>query len=793
MIISYSKSQGSFLPTDNNSWFTHLIVYTNLIPISFYGFFDISAIIEKFRFEHSKKKLLSSNKEQKLIVNDGDILTDLAHINHVFLDKTGTLTSEKVEIAKIFVNDKIYEFDEKFLKKYRQRPSMQQKKEKDMMGSDRNLKNIDEELGNLQVPSFQSLLTVNKLVHPENIEEKRTLIEMSDININSLKKVEKTEEAENSPVKKNLHLNNIKETGENFFSDMEMEEPLKELIKTFVFCHNARVVYEGVEKSYFQSNRKEEEVLLDFAKNAGVCLEQVTKSDMKGFYLIKKDDKKVNHTIIGTNEYSNLRRRFSLLMDDGEEGAKLYCKGSLEAMKDCLLLGEEDADILALISSYFKEQGLKMMVYAGKKFNKSETGELSNRLRNLKFSLMSQEEELEELAKEMEVKLELRGIVGFKEKVRKQAPELIRFFQDIEAGIWIVSGDGYQNVLNCAINTNLLDLSKSEAFRVEAENIEDISISIRNILTEIRMILDPYKQERRDNQPDADNFFKRSTIKQRSLIGKPNAFKNKYFILNGKSLDIIMNNVYLRDHFMFIASFTKVLLGYNLSPQNKQALVRIVRNYFVDNPNVLAIGDGLNDTQMMQSANVGIELLHRNKKKEYEINNNYGDILISNLDMVKPLMIFKGKDLYERVDRLMGILIYKDVLICLTFFVYNWSYNFANHQLYESYFVFFYDHVFFVCQTLLFVLYNQRFRVDLLKFFPALYMDGALRMRAKIPKPYIKNLIEGLLISVMIIYVTSEILGDSVDCNGKEIDFEAVQWVFVFSLFFIMGLKVKFI
>ena len=95
--------QASLLPTDNNSWFTHLIVYTNLIPISFYGFFDISAIIEKFRFEHSKKKLLSSNKEQKLIVNDGDILTDLAHINHVFLDKTGTLTSEKVEIAKIFV------------------------------------------------------------------------------------------------------------------------------------------------------------------------------------------------------------------------------------------------------------------------------------------------------------------------------------------------------------------------------------------------------------------------------------------------------------------------------------------------------------------------------------------------------------------------------------------------------------------------------------------------------------------------------------------------------------------
>ena len=70
-------------------------------------------------------------------------------------------------------------------------------------------------------------------------------------------------------------------------------------------------------------------------------------------------------------------------------------------------------------------------------------------------------------------------------------------------------------------------------------------------------------------------------------------------------------------------------------------------------------------------------------------------------------------------------------------------------------------------------------------------MDGAARINASIPKTYIKNLIEGLLISIIIIYVTSAILETSIDCNGKEVDFEGVQWVFVFSLFFIMGIKVN--
>jgi len=720
-----------------------------------------------------------------LIVNEGDVLTDLAHINHVFLDKTGTLTSDRVEISKIYVNDKIYEFGDRFNKKFKAQRSPSIKKA-------RSQKNNEEELGNFQIPSFQSLLPMNKVFRIESPEEKQKLIQMGTLPL-LMNKNEDPEFSTQSalPSKKNFLLSNMKETEENFFEDLEKEESLQELIKSFAFCHNARVVYEGTETSYYQSSRKEEEVLLEFARGTGFSLEQVTKSDMKGEYLIKTPEKKKTIPIIGTNEFSHLRKRFSLLMDT-EEGSKLYCKGNLEAMKDSLLLEEEDLESLTMISNYFKEQGVKMMVYAGRKFNKSETQELSNRLRNLKFSLMSQEEELEELAKEMEVKLEILGIVGFKEKMRKEVPEMIRFFQDIEAGIWVVSGDTYNNVINCAVNAHILDSNKSEAFHIQAENIEDISVSIRNILTEIKMILDPFKKNNLNKASD-DVFIKKNTVRPLDDMSfkKRKAFQNKYVVLNGKTLDIILKNVYLRDHFIFLASFTKVLIGYNLSPQNKQALVNIVRNNFVGNPNVLAIGDGLNDTQMMQSANVGIELLHKNKQNEYEISHNDGDILISNLDMIKPLMIFKGKDLYERIDRTMGIMIYKDVLICLTFFVYNWNYNFMNHQLYESYFVFFYEHIFFIFQILVFVLYNQKFQVEVLKSFPALYMDGAARINASIPKTYIKNLIEGLLISIIIIYVTSAILETSIDCNGKEVDFEGVQWVFVFSLFFIMGIKVN--
>lgn len=790
-----------------------------MVPIAFYGFFDFCSIIEKFRFEKTEKATSKSTQPQ-IIVNDSNILSDLAHINYVFLDKTGTLTKKKLEISKIFVNEKIYEFDAVSLKSRKSRLSPP-KKEKEQCSED-NLKNYEEQMINLQIPSFQALLPKNKLTG--KVPDSETERFMTDNN-----REEKNNFGETAleihtdqmlPSKKNISLVNLKEPGEEFFNDINKEKSIQSLVRGFAFCHNARVVYEGVEKSYFHSKRKEEEILLDFAKTTGFSLEQVTNTEAKKVYLIRDHDKKNNYGIIGTNDFSYSRRRFSLLMEEIDGESTLYCKGNLEAIKDRLILTEEDSEHLGNLTNYFKEEGVKLVVYASRRFNKEETKDFSNQLRNLKFSLTNQEDELEELANQMEIKMDLLGIVGFKEQIRKEVPQMIEFFKNIDAAIWVVSGDSETNVMNTVINSKIINISENESFQIHAENIEDISISIRNILTEIRIILDPFKlnnnssHQKQDSKGDSQPFNKvRKSLKlnRGMTLGKKDIFQNKFLVVNGKSLDIIFRNAYLRDHFIFIASFMKILVGYNLSPQNKETLVKIVRNNFVDNQNVLAIGDGFNDSLMMQAANVGIELMHKQlikpfipekkpddnqiqiqvePKKVFLPEINCGDIIINNLELVKFLMINKGVDLYERFNKLIGLLNYKDILIGMTLFVYNWAYNFSNHQLYESYFVLFYGHVLFILPIICFALYNKTFKIEVLNFFPALYLDSKRKISLKFPKVFVKNFVEGILTSIMIIYVSSFIMGAAIDCNGKEIDFVGVRWVFVFSLIFIMIFKV---
>lgn len=103
---------------------------------------------------------------------------------------------------------------------------------------------------------------------------------------------------------------------------------------------------------------------------------------------------------------------------------------------------------------------------------------------------------------------------------------------------------------------------------------------------------------------------------------------------------------------------------------------------------------------------------------------------------------------------------------------------------------FFYGHIIFFLQILVFAFFDQSYKVDVLNYLPALYRDASKKVKAKFPKSFLKNLIEGIVVSITIIYVGLEILKNTVDNNGKEVDFEGVEMVYIFSLFFIMGIKV---
>lgn len=63
-------------------------------------------------------------------------------------------------------------------------------------------------------------------------------------------------------------------------------------------------------------------------------------------------------------------------------------------------------------------------------------------------------------------------------------------------------------------------------------------------------------------------------------------------------------------HFAFILQFCKTVIAFNMTPSLKGSLVRLVKKGMLFNPTICAIGDGTKDTDMMNEADVSIEIVH---------------------------------------------------------------------------------------------------------------------------------------------------------------------------------------
>lgn len=204
-----------------------------------------------------------------------------------------------------------------------------------------------------------------------------------------------------------------------------------ELVSTFfeslILCHYARTIYQAdTGKFAYQTNHAEEETLLEFAKRFDFIFERSNRPDNPSLYDTTIHGKKVQFGVLGLNDFTHGRKRFSLVIrhpDQKEgEGAVLLAKGPDASMKNIIDF-ENDAErehynkTVARIVS----KGLKPYVLARRAMKEEETNSFYRSYQNFKTSLLNQAEGLEALATETETKLELMAIIGFKDELRPGA------------------------------------------------------------------------------------------------------------------------------------------------------------------------------------------------------------------------------------------------------------------------------------------------------------------------------------------------------------------------------------
>ena len=349
----------------------------------------------------------------------------------------------------------------------------------------------------------------------------------------------------------------------------------------------------------------------------------------------------------------------------------------------------------------------------------------------------------------------------------------------------MVTGDSKENALNTAVSLNMI-IDKKQTFMISEENPKNLVIVIRNILEDIKNELKPKGGNSIFNPQDLQKQEK-NPLEQQEIF---RTLSNYFLIVNGKSLNIIFSNSYLKSHFIFIASIIKNGIGYNLSPDHKKWLVKMIQNNFPDNPTVLAMGDGFNDIPMMQAADISIEIIPSNEEDKLKGLVNVGDIQISDLKVIPDLMIYYGRIKTDRQENIIYFFFYFSYLLGINIFFYNWYTKFVPTAILDGTEVFLYNCVFSIPNIIIYGLFDVPFKRKILRKFPALYLDGALRKSQYMKSFGLKVILEASAQSILIFFTSQNIINSSLGEDGSTSDYYMINQTVFLSLIFIVNIKV---
>ena len=96
---------------------------------------------------------------------------------------------------------------------------------------------------------------------------------------------------------------------------------------------------------------------------------------------------------------------------------------------------------------------------------------------------------------------------------------------------------------------------------------------------------------------------------------------------------------------MRVAQCCKAVVACRVSPSQKASIVNLVRRNVVPQPMTLAIGDGANDVNMIQTAHIGVGISGQEGVQAV----NSSDYAIAQFRFLKPLLLVHGRSNYIRI------------------------------------------------------------------------------------------------------------------------------------------------
>lgn len=179
--------------------------------------------------------------------------------------------------------------------------------------------------------------------------------------------------------------------------------------------------------------------------------------------------------------------------------------------------------------------------------------------------------------------------------------------------------------------------------------------------------------------------------------------------------------------FLSVAKTCRVVVACRVSPRQKALLVRLVRRGVKvghKEPITLAIGDGANDVAMIQEARVGVGIAGREGSQAV----NSADFSIGQFRFLRKLLLVHGRWNYRRMAFLVMYIFYAHVLPVLIAFAYNFLNKWSGTSPYPFIWILAYSYI-VVIPAIVIAALNRDISETTAITHPSIYISGRANLQ----------------------------------------------------------------
>uniref|UniRef100_A0A3Q2XHL2 Phospholipid-transporting ATPase n=1 Tax=Hippocampus comes TaxID=109280 RepID=A0A3Q2XHL2_HIPCM len=674
-------------------FFSMIILLQVLIPISLYVSIELVKIGQIFFITHDID-LYDEETDSRIQCKALNITEDLGQIEYIFSDKTGTLTENKMVFRRCSVMGTEYPHKENG-KSYK-RITEEGRPTDSLPGNHVNSANS---LSHIAVSNFSKVIdrTNSSAQETEVIPDRKLLRRVSvaeSTSISSQKMdphfdfflalaicntvvvsmgtAQRRRVSVLFTVIKAGSLRNIfAPKRDRTFSDTSFKEddrfnPFPQVDDSGVFpSHSQRDESSGL---CYEAESPDEAALVYAAKAYGFILlsrtpDSVTVRMPSGRVLVFE--------VLDILTFDSNRKRMSVLVRHPiTKECVLYTKGADYSIMELLGAPGNQKNVVAdtqyHLDCYAKE-GLRTLC-----FTKKVHGEEYEQKRACfvaKAAIDGREQLIMDTAVQLETKLTLLGATGIEDRLQESVPDTILTLREAGIKVWVLTGDKPETAVNIGYACRLL----------EDEDLV-INMSCKN--------------------------------KVRSHLTS-----NISLVIDGRTLAMLLSKD-LQGRFVELAKRCRSVLCCRVTPLQKSGVVKLIREKL--RVMTLAVGDGANDVNMIQAADIGIGISGQEGMQAVMAS----DFAISRFKHLKKLLLVHGHWCYTRLANMIIYFFYKNLANVNLLFWYQFYCGFTATTMLDYWLLIFFNLFYTSAPPIMFGIMDKDVSAEVLLGVPELYRTG---------------------------------------------------------------------